>query len=297
MLNDVLSFNRMESGQLTQARKPFDFHKSIRVVAFAHRGQADATHVEFSIELDPRIDKLGLLVGDEMRLRQITSNLVSNALKFTREGSVAVVTRLIAPVYDRSRRDSAFNDFEDDDDALPFGPDGPPSDATAGTGTTLVVDDKVGIFGREKDKESDVEMGLGAGVGLEHVDDHSEERRSGERERLSNDEKRLSFNADDTTKKLNRNSVGTGLESSASRRSRAKRFAIIRVEVRDTGPGLRSADLRDNRLFSPYVQTEIGRRQGGKGSGLGLALVMQLIKISGGRLGVESKFGGGSTFW
>lgn len=52
-----------------------------------------------------------------------------------------------------------------------------------------------------------------------------------------------------------------------------------------------------NRLFSPYVQTEIGRRQGGKGSGLGLALVRQIVKLSNGRLGVESQFGKGSMFW
>lgn len=52
-----------------------------------------------------------------------------------------------------------------------------------------------------------------------------------------------------------------------------------------------------NRLFSPYVQTEIGRRQGGKGSGLGLALVRQIVKLSHGRLGVESEFGKGSMFW
>ena len=36
---------------------------------------------------------------------------------------------------------------------------------------------------------------------------------------------------------------------------------------------------------------------GGKGTGLGLALVRQIVKVSGGRLGVKSKQGEGSTFW
>ena len=55
--------------------------------------------------------------------------------------------------------------------------------------------------------------------------------------------------------------------------------------------------MASNRLFSPYVQTEIGRRQGGKGSGLGLALVRQIVKLSHGRLGVESTFGKGTCIW
>lgn len=55
--------------------------------------------------------------------------------------------------------------------------------------------------------------------------------------------------------------------------------------------------MAENRLFSAYVQTEIGRHQGGKGTGLGLSLVRQIVMLSGGRLGVTSKVGEGSTFW
>jgi CheY-like chemotaxis protein len=53
-------------------------------------------------------------------------------------------------------------------------------------------------------------------------------------------------------------------------------------------------DLDDNRLFSPYCQTALGRHQGGKGSGLGLALVRESINISDGRLGVRSQAGKGA---
>jgi hypothetical protein len=70
---------------------------------------------------------------------------------------------------------------------------------------------------------------------------------------------------------------------------------IVRIEVSDTGVGIAPGDARG--LFSAYVQTEVGRAQGGKGTGLGLALVRHIVKLLGGRLGVTSKKGEGSTFW
>ncbi|KAJ9105873.1 hypothetical protein QFC20_004208 [Naganishia adeliensis] len=98
VLNDVLSFNRMESGRFTQARKPFDFHKSVQIVILSHRAQALAGNLFLQCELDPEIDRLGgRFMGDEMRLRQVMSNFTSNALKFTTEGGIKVVTKLLFP--------------------------------------------------------------------------------------------------------------------------------------------------------------------------------------------------------
>lgn len=55
--------------------------------------------------------------------------------------------------------------------------------------------------------------------------------------------------------------------------------------------------LATNSMLAAFNQTEQGRLQGGKGTGLGLALVRQIVKLSGGRLGVQSKVNEGSTFW
>lgn len=74
-------------------------------------------------------------------------------------------------------------------------------------------------------------------------------------------------------------------------------WIVVRIEVTDTGYGIRQKDMIQSKLFTAFNQTEQGRQQGGKGTGLGLALVRQIVKLSGGRLGVKSKVGTGSTFW
>ncbi|WWC89586.1 uncharacterized protein L201_004511 [Kwoniella dendrophila CBS 6074] len=247
VLNDVLSFNRMESGKFAQARKPFEFHKSIQLVALSHRMQAQMAGIELDVELDKDIDKIGgIFVGDEMRLRQVASNLVSNSIKFTDKGSVRIVTKLLYPRME-------------------------PTPA-------LEIDDPLRQATLNLQRQQEME---------------THERN--ERLNMASSGGMIDIEKGSVPMEIRRQS--RDLEKDKEEEKKRVQKVVVRVEIHDTGVGLRKQDVIDNRLFSPYVQTEIGRRQGGKGSGLGLALVRQIVKLSNGRLGVESEFGKGSMFW
>jgi PAS domain S-box-containing protein len=64
--------------------------------------------------------------------------------------------------------------------------------------------------------------------------------------------------------------------------------------VSDTGIGIAAQDQR--RIFSPFTQVDAARTRRFQGTGLGLAVSRELVKLMGGRLWVESRLGGGSRF-
>lgn len=69
----------------------------------------------------------------------------------------------------------------------------------------------------------------------------------------------------------------------------------VRIEVRDTGPGIEARHLP--RLFERFYRVDPGRSREMGGTGLGLSIVKHLVEAMGGRVGVDSTPGSGSTFW
>ena len=94
ILNDILDFSKIESGRLELEEVSFDLRETIEDVAELLGASAYRKGIELRVQLDPRVP--AHLVGDPGRLRQILTNLVGNAVKFTSRGTVTVSLGLVA---------------------------------------------------------------------------------------------------------------------------------------------------------------------------------------------------------
>jgi signal transduction histidine kinase/CheY-like chemotaxis protein len=170
-IGDVLDILKIESGRFELERLPFNLRAFVESSVGMVSQIALAKRVLLDIDLDPALPQF--VEGDPTRLRQVLTNFLGNALKFTAEGSVTVKVEAL-------------------------------SDAAEGQ-------------------------------------------------------------------------------------------AFLRFAVRDSGIGI--AEDHISRLFQDYVQAEVSTTRQFGGTGLGLSISRQIIEQMGGRVGVDSRLGEGSTFW
>lgn len=88
IINDILDFSKIEAGQMELDPAPFNLANSIEDVATLISTKSAEKDVELIIRIDPALPTM--LVGDVGRIRQIATNLMGNAIKFTEAGHVYV---------------------------------------------------------------------------------------------------------------------------------------------------------------------------------------------------------------
>ncbi len=170
VLNDILDFSKIEAGKLELEEIDFDPREAIEGVVQLFGERAQSKGLELLCQISHEIP--ATLRGDPGRLRQVLSNLLGNALKFTSHGNVQV-----------------------------------------SVGGLLRDDDQV----------------------------------------------------------------------------------MVRIAVRDTGIGIAPDDQK--RVFEPFTQADSGTTRKYGGTGLGLSVSRDLVRMMGGEMGVTSTPGKGSTFW
>ena len=166
LLSDILDLARVESGRMELRSEPFDLAKAVNEAAQLYAAQAEEKGLRFFVEApeDTRV----WIDGDVVRLKQILTNLVSNAVKFTTQGLVSLsVSRGVGaegePVFrfmvsdtgvgfDAAARARLFSRFEQADGTITrrFG----------GTGLGLAIcRELAGMMGGDLDCESEPDGG------------------------------------------------------------------------------------------------------------------------------------------
>lgn len=88
IINDILDLSKIEAGRIEFVEEDFDLHYTLINIKRTHAVRAKEKNVEIKLSVDN--DLPSILKGDQQRLNQILNNLVSNAVKFTEEGSVHI---------------------------------------------------------------------------------------------------------------------------------------------------------------------------------------------------------------
>ncbi|HVN59353.1 MAG TPA: PAS domain S-box protein [Bacteroidales bacterium] len=89
LVNDVLDFNKMESGKIVFEQTQFNLSDFLDEIKRSYSFRANEKKLEFHIVRNNNVPVE--VTGDQIRLNQILSNLLSNALKFTLRGSISVI--------------------------------------------------------------------------------------------------------------------------------------------------------------------------------------------------------------
>ncbi|MDP4642972.1 MAG: ATP-binding protein [Opitutales bacterium] len=86
LINDVLDFSKIESGHLNLEVRDFHLTRMLRDTTSVFFSDAAKKGINLQVDIDERIPRQ--VLGDENRMRQIITNLLANAVKFTQEGTV-----------------------------------------------------------------------------------------------------------------------------------------------------------------------------------------------------------------
>jgi PAS domain S-box-containing protein len=88
ILNDILDFSKLEAGRLAIEHRPFDLDELLDNIRTLFVDRAKEKHLDFNIAIAPEVPRG--LIGDTLRLQQVLTNLLGNAIKFTERGQVTL---------------------------------------------------------------------------------------------------------------------------------------------------------------------------------------------------------------
>ena len=243
LLDDVLSLQRIEDGELLLERRAFSLPDTCMGAVRMMSTWLDNKGLAVQCDVD---SSLPILSSDEYRVRQVLINFLSNAIRFTPGRSDSGSEGRIVLTVKRCDR------FDSSEPII------------------------------EEGQSDEMKETAGSGSDTKSIQPAAPHPPKSPR------------SSDTSSSDVVASSTATSSSSSNTPPLSPSRV-YVRVAVHDTGIGIPLSDLQ--RMFTPFVQISSGEAEKGKGTGLGLSICRKLIDLLGGRVGVISAPGQGSTFF
>ena len=88
LINDILDFSKIEAGKMDLVPANYEFVSMLNDLSILIKNRAEQKGLAFHIEADSNIP--GILFGDDVRIKQVITNILTNAVKYTENGSVTL---------------------------------------------------------------------------------------------------------------------------------------------------------------------------------------------------------------
>ncbi len=88
ILNDILDISKIEAGHLSINNKPFSLHALVTFIGNSYSAIAHSKSLKFIVDMSAHVPSH--VIGDQLRLRQVLMNLLSNAIRFTDKGKIVL---------------------------------------------------------------------------------------------------------------------------------------------------------------------------------------------------------------
>ncbi len=94
IINDILDFSKIEAGKLKLDYHPLPLRRTLEETIHMLGPNAHEKNLQLIAMIDPKIP--GHLLGDQLRLKQVVTNLISNAIKFSDKGNITIQAELVS---------------------------------------------------------------------------------------------------------------------------------------------------------------------------------------------------------
>ncbi|KAF9346050.1 hypothetical protein BGX34_004228, partial [Mortierella sp. NVP85] len=265
VIDDILDFSKIESGNLKLENRLLDLSFVVESAVNLIDSQAIAKNLSLVYEIDRRCPVE--IMGDVTRIRQILLNLMSNAVKFTKEGTIHVSVTVESPEVK----------FEDEQE-VKVDP------------TKLMPPNslKKGLL------QVDTSRPSRSGSQLASAAKSPPSPRNAATDSSTTSKPAITETKDKADTPLT-GSAGIGRSSSGSLAPPPTKPVRLLFAVEDTGVGIPSN--RFDKLFTSFSQVDESTTREYGGTGLGLAISKRLSEMMGGSMWVRSTPNVGSTFY